>query len=284
MARVEIGESARAGRTTWQRLIWYYAVPAVTVLTIVYLLARLQAGAENAATELARSIRFGTAFGAGIVACVNPCGFIMLPTYLSLQLGTQESGYAETPWWWRMLAAARIAGATTVGFIAVVAPVGALVAIAGQALAPVLPYAATAVGAGMVVLALWLLISGRKIGITAASRVHVTPQRNTLNALLFGMSYSIVSLSCSLPIILLLVSTALTAGEFLDTISQFVSYAFGMGTVITAVTIGVAVLRNTLAQHLRALMPFANHAGMLFLLGSGAYLVYYWTAVVPIAF
>ena len=284
MAQAPTADPVRPARTTWRLLIWYYAVPAVAVLALVYLLTRLQAGAENAATELARSIRFGTAFGAGIVASVNPCGFIMLPTYLSLQLGTQESGYGESSWLRRTLAAARIAAATTTGFIAVVAPVGALVALAGQALSPVLPYAATAVGAGMVVLALWLLISGRKIGIAAASRVHVTPQRNTVNALLFGMSYSIASLSCALPIFLLVVSTALTAGGFLPTLAQFVSYALGMGAVITAVTIGAAAFRNTLAQHLRALMPLANHVGVLFLLGAGAYLVYYWTVVVPVAF
>ena len=29
-------------------------------------------------------------------------------------------------------------------------------------------------------------------------------------------------------------------------------------------------------------MPFANHVGVLFLLGAGAYLVYYWAAVAPV--
>ena len=265
----------------WRQVLCYHIVPVAGVIVLIYLLTRLQASTENAAAELARSVQLGTAFGAGMVASVNPCGFIMLPVYLSLQLGTQETRYDAASWLRRVLASVRIAGASTLGFVVVVAPLGVLVGLIGQALGQALPYAATGVGAGMVALALWLLISGRKIGIAAASRVHITPERNTLNAVLFGMTYSIASLSCALPIFLMVVSTALTAKGWLFSLAQFLSYALGMGTVIAAVTLGVALLRTTLAKRLRALMPFANYVGLLFLLGAGAYLIYYWLAVVP---
>ena len=36
----------------------------------------------------------GFAFGAGMVAAVNPCGFAMLPAYLSLYLGAREEEFA----------------------------------------------------------------------------------------------------------------------------------------------------------------------------------------------
>ena len=265
----------------WRQVLCYHIVPVAGVIVLIYLLTRLQASTENAAAELARSVQLGTAFGAGMVASVNPCGFIMLPVYLSLQLGTQETGYDAASWLRRVLASVRIAGASTLGFVVVVAPLGVLVGLIGQALGQALPYAATGVGVGMVALALWLLISGRKIGIAAASRVHITPERNTLNAVLFGMTYSIASLSCALPIFLMVVSTALTAKGWLFSLAQFLSYALGMGAVIVAVTLGAALLRTTLAQRLRALMPFANYVGLLFLLGAGAYLIYYWLAVVP---
>ncbi len=284
MESVTSGGQGGSGQITWWLVIWYYVVPVAGVIAVVYILTLLQARAENAATEFARSVQLGTAFGAGIVASVNPCGFIMLPTYLSLQLGTQESGGTNEPWLHRVVSVVRISVATTMGFIGVVAPVGVLVALAGQALSPILPYAAVTVGSGMVGLALWLLVSGRKLGIAAASRVHVTPSRNTVNALLFRMTYSIASLSCALPIFLLVVSTALTSGGFLSTIAQFVSYALGMGTVITVVTVAAAALRNSLSQHLRVLMPVANHVGVLFLLGAGAYLIYYWVLIAPNAF
>ncbi len=37
----------------------------------------------------------GYAFGAGMVSAVNPCGFAMLPAYLSLYLGAREDGFAK---------------------------------------------------------------------------------------------------------------------------------------------------------------------------------------------
>ena len=153
-------------------------------------------------------MRFGTAFGAGIVACVNPCGFIMLPTYLSLQLGTQETGYGAASWMRRTLAAVRIAAATTVGFAFVVAPVGVLVGLAGQALGPVLPYAATGVGAVMVALALWLLVTGRKIGNRRRQprARHAAAQHPERAAVRNDLLHR-ASLSCALPIFLLVVST-----------------------------------------------------------------------------
>ena len=282
MATVRAADPSLPATGGWRYILWYYVVPAAGIVALGYLLIRVQASAENAAAELARSVQLGTAFGAGMVACVNPCGFIMLPTYLSLQLGTQETGYGAASWLRRLLEAVRITAATTFGFVVVLAPVGLLVGLAGQAIGRVLPYAATGVGSGMVALALWLLISGRKISITAASRVHVTPERNTLNALLFGMTYSIASLSCALPIFLMVVSTALTADGWAISAAQFVSYALGMGAVIMAVTLGAVLLRTTLAQRLRTLIPFTHHVGVLFLLGAGAYLVYYWVEVAPL--
>ena len=55
----------------------------------------LQELAVQVLTSLGALLPFGFAFGAGIVAAVNPCGFAMLPAYLSLYLGTEEAGYEK---------------------------------------------------------------------------------------------------------------------------------------------------------------------------------------------
>jgi hypothetical protein len=46
--------------------------------------SELQALLTGWLTELAAVLPFGFAFGVGMVAAVNPCGFAMLPAYLSL--------------------------------------------------------------------------------------------------------------------------------------------------------------------------------------------------------
>ena len=54
---------------------------------------------------LAYSLRVGYPFGAGMVSTVNPCGFAMLPAYLSLFLGSQEGSFYERSIWLRTLKA-----------------------------------------------------------------------------------------------------------------------------------------------------------------------------------
>ena len=58
-------------------------------------MSELQALLTGWLTELAAVHPFGFAFGVGMVAAVNPCGFATLPAYLSLYLGTEEEGFSK---------------------------------------------------------------------------------------------------------------------------------------------------------------------------------------------
>ena len=46
-------------------------------------------------TRLADYLPMGYAFGAGMVSTVNPCGFAMLPAYLSLYMGAEDSEFYQ---------------------------------------------------------------------------------------------------------------------------------------------------------------------------------------------
>jgi cytochrome c biogenesis protein CcdA len=46
-------------------------------------------------SSLTGALPVGLAFGAGMIAAVNPCGFAMLPAYLSLYLGAEESDFGK---------------------------------------------------------------------------------------------------------------------------------------------------------------------------------------------
>jgi cytochrome c biogenesis protein CcdA len=81
------------------------------------------------------------ALAAGLVAAVNPCGFALLPAYLSFLVG--ESGADEGS---RLTAVARALGLTaamTLGFVAVFGGFGLLAAPAADALARNLPGSAS---------------------------------------------------------------------------------------------------------------------------------------------
>jgi len=63
------------------------------------------------------------------------------------------------------------------------------------------------------------------------------PSRNLGNMLLFGIVYAIGSLSCTLPVFLIVVGSALVGGSAAASFGQFLGYALGMGAVRLVVTV-----------------------------------------------
>jgi cytochrome c biogenesis protein CcdA len=251
-------------------------VPVAVVAGFLLLMILLRDSVEASVASVAGLLPVGWAFAAGMVASVNPCGFLMLPTYISYHLGTQEEGYYEQPVAKRGLNALALGLVATAGFLVILAAVGIVVAAGGQWLISVFPYAGLAIGAAMAGLGLWLLITHRTLGIMAASRVTVSPQRNLRNVFLFGIAYATGSLSCTLPIFLVVVGSSLGSQDPMTSFVQFIGYGLGMGTILIAVTVGAALFRGAVAKGLQAAMPYVHRVSALFLVGAGVYLVYYW--------
>jgi cytochrome c biogenesis protein CcdA len=57
------------------------------------LLLSIRDSIEAAVASVAGLLPVGFAFAAGMVASANPCGFFMLPAYISYHLGTEEDGF-----------------------------------------------------------------------------------------------------------------------------------------------------------------------------------------------
>lgn len=128
----------------------------------------------------------------------------------------------------------------------------------------------------MVVIGAWLLATHGTLGIAFVTRVAVSPRRNLANAFFFGLAYAAGSLGCTLPVFLVVVGGALASQGWGQALAQYVSYSIGMGVVLTAVTVGVALFRGAAGRVLRPAASYVHRAGAMFLVGAGAYLVYYW--------
>ncbi len=253
-----------------------FLVPAAIVALLVLVLIRVQASAEAAAADIANLLPVGFAFAAGMVASVNPCGFLLLPTYISYQLGTEEPGYEAKPLHHRLAQASLLGLIATLGFLAVSAAVGLVVAAGGQWLIRVFPFAGLLVGVVMVVMGGWLVFTDRDLALLAASQVSISPQRNLRNVFLFGIVYAVGSLSCTLPIFLVVVGGGLATQGLVLSLFQFLSYALGMGLVLIGATVASATLRGSIVTKMRGIFPYIQRASALFLVGAGLYLIYYW--------
>jgi len=270
------GETQGTKRAEGRPWMWAAAliVPGLLVIALLALIVALQGSLEGAVSNLASVLPVGYAFAAGMVASVNPCGALMLPSYIFFQLGAEEEDDLSTVE--RVLKSLRLAIATTAGFAVVFGLVGLVISIGGRWLTAFFPYAGLIIGLAMAALGFWLLVSHRSLGILAASRVSVTPERSLSNVFLFGVAYAVSSLSCTLPIFLVVVGSALMAGGWAMSLAQFLGYALGMGAVIAVVTVGASLFRQAVERWLRRVMPYVHRVSALFLIGAGLYLIYYW--------
>lgn len=256
------------------RLILSLMLSALLATGFLVLIVTARPRLERSVSQLASLLPVGYAFAAGMVATVNPCGSLMLPSYVLFHLGADED--EPKPVVDQVFRAVRVAMAATAGFAVIFGAVGLIISAGGRWLTGLFPYAGLLVGTGMVVLGMWLLASHRSLGIVAASRVSITRQPTLGNVFLFGAAYGISSLSCTLPIFLVVIGSALGSGVFLLSMAQFVGYALGMGAVLAVITVGTVLFREAIERWLRRLIPYVHRVSALLLLGAGAYLVYYW--------
>ncbi len=238
----------------------------------------LFATVENGVAALAAALPFGYAFGAGMVASVNPCGFLMLPAFGSYYLGS-DGGRSASSAWLRSGQALALGAIASLGFVLLFGGVGTALALGGRGIIRFFPWAGLVVGVGLLTLGLWLLVTKGSLGIMAASRVEAPFAPGLRNVFLFGIAYGVSSLACTLPIFLVVVGTSLMSRGLLQSLGQFVSYGLGMGTVLILVTLSTAFFRDALANRLRRLLPHVHTFAAGFMALAGGWIIYYWVAI-----
>ena len=229
--------------------------------------------------DLSIALPLGYAFGAGMVAAVNPCGFALLPAYLGLYLGdlTEDETRARTP---RIARALLISASVTAGFILLFGVIGLVLGSVTTSLTRVFPWFGLIVGIVLVLLAARMLTSeGLYTGLGERLSARVTGAargRNVAGYFAYGIGYGLASLSCTLPIFLALAGGTLTTHRLVSSFAEFALYGLGMGFVITILTLVAALFKLAAVQRVRQLGRFVQPVSSFLLLIAGGYIVYYW--------
>lgn len=212
------------------------------------------------------------ALGAGVVAAVNPCGFALLPAYLSLFVAGERPGTGAA-----VLRAVRASAALTLGFVAVFAVFGLAIAPVAAAVQAWLPAFTVVLGIAVAAAGAWVL-SGRSlpaIVIGRRSNGESAPITRFLPMVGFGASYAIASLGCTIAPFLAVVVSAFRAGTIGDGILLFIAYAAAMGLVVTAAALSIALARTAGITRVRAAGAWLPRAGGALLLVAGVYVAWY---------
>ena len=113
-------------------------------------------------------------------------------------------------------------------------------------------------------------------GALAGRLGRATRQSSPLAHFIYGLTYGLASLGCALPLFLGVVGTALTTEGMLPALRQYLLYALGMGTVVTALTLLTAIARQGVMRALRRAVPLVAPLGALLLVLAGSYVIHYW--------
>jgi cytochrome c biogenesis protein CcdA len=216
-----------------------------------------------------------TAFTAGLVATVNPCGFAMLPAYLGYFLGIDETADRKTIT--AVGHALRTGAVVSSGFLLVFGTAGTIIVAGVRSLTTILPWVALIVGVGLVGLGIALL-RGHYLTIRLPS-IRGKKDRTNGSLFVFGISYAIASLSCTLPIFLSLVATTFTQTTFLAGFAAFISYGLGMSLVLIGVTVLLALGKDTLVRKLRGAAQYINNISGVVMILAGGFIVWYWATI-----
>jgi cytochrome c biogenesis protein CcdA len=214
---------------------------------------------------------FALALAAGTLAAVNPCGFALLPAYLSfLIVGDDGPGRGTA-----VLRALAATAAMTAGFAVVFGAFGLVLVPAAGAVQRHLPWVTVGVGALLVGLGAWLLAGRAVPGLSLSMSRGPAAGRSVPSMALFGAAYAVASLSCTIGPFLAIVVTSFRAGSVVNGVGLFLAYAAGMGLIVAVASLAVALARDGLLRRVRRAAPLLSRLGGALLVVAGAYVAWY---------
>ena len=222
-------------------------------------------------------IPFALAFTAGLVATVNPCGFAMLPAYLSFFIGGDGNEAAAGGTATSLGRGLVVGGVVSAGFLAVFGVAGVLLTAGVQATIRALPWAAMVVGIGVIGLGIAML-AGRELRVSLPKVGRGGDRRSLGGVFLFGISYAIASLSCTLPVFLVVVAGTIPQLGFVSGVVTFLVYGLGMSALLIVVTLALALGKRAVVTWLRRASQHVNRVAGGILVVAGAYIVLFWVS------
>lgn len=216
--------------------------------------------------------RLSTSFAAGLVAAVNPCGFVLLPTYLMFFLGLSGRPGDQRATVRRALT---VGGAVSAGFLAVFLLVGTVSRLFTDWLTNNAKYMSLVVGVAFVVLGIAMLF-GYRLPFTTPKLDVGQRDRTVWSMFVFGIAYAIASIGCTLPLFSAVVLGTISTDGFAKGIAAIVLYGVAMGMLVTALTVTLALAQEGLLTVLRSGMRYVELVSAVVILLAGLYLTWYW--------
>ena len=221
---------------------------------------------------IASSDRLWLSFGSGLLAAVNPCGFVLLPTYLMYFLGVSGRPGTQRATVRRALL---VSAALSAGFMTVFVIVGGISRLFTDWLNQNAKYLALLIGVALVILGIAMLF-GYRLPFSTPKLETGKRDQTIASMYIFGLAYAVASIGCTLgPFSATVLGTIDTDG-FLQGVVAIALYGIAMSLLITTLTVTLALAQGGLLKSLRTGMTYVETASAVVMILSGLYLSWYW--------
>jgi cytochrome c biogenesis protein CcdA len=184
----------------------------------------------------------------------------------------------KTQWHWFDGVVAGIL--TTVGATIIFAAASLLLSTLGHVLFEMVPIISLFMAVFLVILAVFTwrgsLNFGTIPGTGMISNLQKTFERGSPQAFIaYGLSFGMVSLTCSLPVFMVVVGEGLNRPLSAET-ALYSAFALGLGTIIIGLSTITAVARVFVERLIYQVMPMVQKASAVIMIAAAVYLAWYW--------
>jgi cytochrome c biogenesis protein CcdA len=211
------------------------------------------------------------------MAAVNPCGFVLLPTYLIYYLGTELNRDDESPVT-TLRRSLTVGASVSAGFIGLFLVVGIISRAFTTVIRDNAKYAALVIGIALIGMGI-SMFRGWKPPI-AQPDVSVQRKRTVWNMFLFGIVYAIASIGCTIGLLISVILGSVNRHGFASGVISIVLYGAGMGLLVTALTVALGFARVGLVGTLKKSLRWFDKISAGFVVLTGVYLSWYWYSAI----
>jgi len=225
------------------------------------------------------------AISAGFLSFLSPCGIAILPAFISYYIGRKDKGRKE-PAYKRGFMGAKLGLYAALGIISIFSLIGILIVLLGNFIKAFVPWLTIIVGVVLLVVG-FLMLFNKSIHFSFLSRVDRLADRFKSSAYkkgnthefpkfyLFGMGYGLAVMSCTLPVFLVVIFEALSAGGILQGLIIFLLYAGAAGVGMIALTTATALSKDFMQKNFSKIFPYVQKITAIVIILSAIYLIYY---------
>jgi cytochrome c biogenesis protein CcdA len=212
-------------------------------------------------------------FVAGMLAAVNPCGFVLLPTYLMYFLGIQGSDQRLTQRE-TLRKALKVSASLSLGFMAVFIVAAGLANYFTNWLTANAKYATGFFGIALLILGAAMLF-GFKLPFMNPQSLQGQKDQTVKSMFVYGVAYAIASLGCTIGFFISAVFATSRNGGVLTGLRNGIAYGAGMAVLVGGLTVALAFANTGLLKVLRSGLQYIDRIAAAFVLLSGLYLIWY---------